>query len=151
MRYRRSSFVFLEGFVVLKHSKILRRCYDFVEAEAIRTRLDAAGILAVINGAEAQLMLSYVGTALGGVKLEVAPEDYDRAVKLLDDDESQAAILGPWICERCNEQNEATFELCWKCQKPRDEEDRRGRLEETPIHRLGHPPPSRQPLRSKRT
>lgn len=109
----------------MSNAKILRRCHNFVEAEALRTRLDAAGILSVIDGAETQLMLSYVGTALGGVKVKVAPEDYDRAVALLEDDESKAAIAGPWVCDRCREQNDATFELCWQCQKPRDDHDHR--------------------------
>jgi hypothetical protein len=113
------------------NTKILRRCYNFVEAEALRTRLDAAGILAVIDGAETQLMFTYVPTALGGVKLKVAPEDYDRAVALLADDASKAAVAGPWVCDRCRERNEATFELCWQCQKPRDENDQRAYLAET--------------------
>ncbi len=127
---------------------MLRRCYDYVEAEALRTRLDAAGILAVINNAEAHLAFSYVGAgALGGVRLEVAPEDYDRAVQLLEDDETKAATLGPWICEACGEQNEATFEVCWNCQKPRDAEDQTGRLDEgqQPDEPLVSPPTATPP------
>ncbi len=116
--------------LIVNNSKLLRRCNDFVEAESIRTRLDAAGILAVINGADVHIAFSYFGTALGGVKLEVAPEDYDRAVQLLEEDASKASILGPWICRACKEQNEATFEICWNCKKPRDEDDRQGRGEE---------------------
>lgn len=114
----------------MKNLKTLRRCFNFVEAESIRTRLDAAGILAVINGAESNRMLSYVGTALGGVQLEVAPEDYDRAVQLLEDDEIKSAAAGPWVCQACREQNEATFELCWNCQKLRDQADHHGDLDE---------------------
>ena len=103
--------------------KTLRRCYDIVQAESLRTRLDAAGIMAVVNGAESHTTLSYVGGALGGIKLEVAPEDYQRADELLHADALLAAELGPWICNDCKEHNESTFEVCWHCSKKRDDSD----------------------------
>ena len=56
------------------NAKVLRRCKDYIEAEALRTRLDAEGILAVVNGEWVVTALSYVGTAMGGVRLEVAME-----------------------------------------------------------------------------
>ncbi len=115
----------------MSNAKILRRCYNFVEAEACERDWTLPVFSSVIDGAETQLMLSYVGTALGGVKVEVAPEDYDRAVALLEDDESKAAIAGPWVCDRCREQNDATFELCWQCQKPRDDHDHRADAADT--------------------
>ena len=115
-----------------KNSKILRRCDNFIEAEAIRIRLNAAGILAVMNGAEIVTAFSYVGAAMGGVKVEVAPEDFDRAQRILEDDQQKAQTLGPWICGKCREQNEATFEVCWKCGKQREDSDEVGRLEEEP-------------------
>ena len=60
---------------------------------------------------------------------------------------SCAAALGPWVCHACKEQNEATFEICWRCHKPRDDDDWQGRLqvkEERADAALG--PPTVEPV-----
>ncbi|NND97186.1 MAG: DUF2007 domain-containing protein [Pirellulaceae bacterium] len=93
------------------------------QAEILRTRLDAEGILAVINGGEVATMLSHIGTAVAKVRLEVAPEDFQRAVAVLEEDDLQRAELTPWQCSRCDERNEASFELCWNCGKSRGDCD----------------------------
>ena len=91
-----------------------------VEAEILRTRLDAAGILAVVNGGEVATMLSHIGTAAVSVRVEVAPEDFDRAAELLREDETDRAHKTAWKCQRCDERNEPLFDLCWSCGKSRD-------------------------------
>jgi hypothetical protein len=101
----------------------LRRCSNVIEADTLRIRLAAAGIDAVIQGGEGFTALGQIGGAAGYPQLDVRSEDYDRAVAVLQADESASEHAKPWICSRCDERNEATFDLCWSCQKTRDESD----------------------------
>ncbi|MCA9136562.1 MAG: DUF2007 domain-containing protein [Planctomycetales bacterium] len=94
-----------------------------VEAEILRTRLDAAGIMAVVNGGEVATMLSHIGSAVVRVRVEVAPEDFQRASEVLREDEIERAERTAWTCSRCDERNEPLFDLCWNCNKVRDDFD----------------------------
>ncbi|QDT12603.1 DUF2007 domain-containing protein [Planctomycetes bacterium K23_9] len=89
-------------------------------AEIIRTRLDAAGILSVINGAEVASMFGNMGPAFAAVRLEVAPEDFQRATEILEEDYRLRNELSNWCCVRCDENNDASFDLCWNCSKKRE-------------------------------
>ncbi len=110
----------------------IRSCADRFEAESIRIRLAEAGIRAIVTGTD-------MGTALGlggagtmrMVRVEVPNEDAERAAFILQEDARRAMEVGSWICSRCREPNEATFEVCWSCNKPRTEDDPRGPLEST--------------------
>ena len=108
---------------MLTATKTLRVFENPHHAEILRTRLDAAGILSVINGAEVATMLSHIGTAVAKVRLEVAPEDFERAQEILHQDEQQRADKTDWNCGRCDEANDASFDLCWSCSKQRDDAD----------------------------
>lgn len=46
-------------------------------------------------------------------------EDFDRAKKLLDELLAKLAEKNeqPWQCAHCQEENDASFELCWQCGK----------------------------------
>lgn len=102
----------------------VRRCNNVIEADTLRIRLAAAGIDAVVQGGEGATTLSHIGGAAGYPQVDVSSEDYDRAVAMLQADESARLHTQPWICSRCEERNEATFDLCWSCQKPREASDR---------------------------
>ena len=112
-----------------------------VEAEILRTRLDAAGILAVVNGGEVATMLSHIGTAAVSVRVEVAPEDFDRAAKILREDEMDRAARTAWTCQRCDERNEPLFDLCWSCGKSRDASSVDGTLDEMGLAPVEDPGP----------
>jgi len=45
----------------------------------------------------------------------VENDDYDLAMSAIAS-AFEAQRSGPWICPRCHEKNEATFEFCWQCQ-----------------------------------
>lgn len=90
------------------------------EAEMIRDRLDAAGIQAFVQGSETGRSLSYVGVALGGVRVQVASQDLEAARQILREDAHQRLTAGDWRCARCEEPNDASFDLCWSCSLPRD-------------------------------
>ena len=71
--------------------------------------------------------------AVGGIG-DLSPIDSDpevwlvdeewrpRAQKLLDELLSSGDEKAPtaWTCKACNEQNEASFEICWQCSAERD-------------------------------
>jgi len=112
---------------------VVRSCADRIQAESIRIRLAEAGIRAMITGTDMETALGLGGAGtMRMVRVEVPAEDAERAAALLDEDDRKAAEAGPWICSRCHEQNEATFEVCWSCSKPRTEDDERGRLDTEP-------------------
>lgn len=89
------------------------------EAEMVRDRLEAAGIQAFVQGSETGRSLSYIGVALGGVRVQVAEQDMEAARHVLAEDEHQRATAGDWRCPRCDEPNDASFDLCWSCSLPR--------------------------------
>lgn len=112
---------------------VLRGYADRVEAETIRIRLAAAGIPAFVTGTDAATALGLGGAATWRmVRVEVPVEDYVRATLLLEEDQRRIRQAGPWICNRCREQNEAAFEVCWSCAKPRSKDDLRGRIDKEP-------------------
>ena len=64
--------------------------------------------------------------ALGGVG-EISPFDawpevwiqdegwYDKASKLIAELEASNQQGSPWMCSHCQEENDASFEICWNC------------------------------------
>ena len=69
--------------------------------------------------------------AIGGVG-ELAPFDtwpevwlsddewLPRASKLIDAFEDEVTTGSTWCCRRCQERNEASFEICWQCGTERE-------------------------------
>ncbi|WP_372722443.1 hypothetical protein [Novipirellula sp.] len=106
----------------------VREYGDAFSAETTRIRLAAAGIRSIVTGTDAAVALSMGGAGTDRlVRIEVAPADYQRAIDLLAADEKLIQSAGPWICSRCEEQNEPAFEVCWSCNKRRSEDDATGR------------------------
>lgn len=107
----------------------LMSCRDAIAAETIRNRLEAAGIMAVVQGAEVGTALSYVGVAIGYPNIEVEEKDLKRAEELLEADRISLQTAGAWTCSRCSEFNEPAFEVCWSCNKTRSDEDERASMD----------------------
>ncbi|QDU51297.1 putative signal transducing protein [Gimesia panareensis] len=55
------------------------------EASLVRNQLEAEGIRVFLSDEEAVGMAWYLGNAIGGIKVQVAAEDADRAFGLLDE------------------------------------------------------------------
>lgn len=107
----------------------IRDCADRFHAESLRIRLAEAGISAIITGTDMETALGLGGAGtMRLLRVEVPSEDAQRAADILAEDERRALEAGPWICSRCREQNEATFEICWSCSKPRTDDDPTGRV-----------------------
>lgn len=58
------------------------------------------------------------GSAIPGhqvwLELWVDDSDYERAIDLLKSNENTGSKN--WVCSKCNEENAASFEICWNCQ-----------------------------------
>lgn len=103
---------------------VLRECADRIEAETIRIRLGVEDIHVFISGTDSATALSLGGAGTNRlVRVEVAEHQAKHAHRLLEEDARRVLELGPWVCSKCEEQNEAAFELCWSCSKQRDGED----------------------------
>ena len=55
------------------------------------------------------------------VEIQVPADKLDAARQVLrryeaGTDDGTEAVSEPWICRRCGEENESTFEACWNCQ-----------------------------------
>lgn len=60
-----------------------------MQATLARNYLEAAGVRCVLADEHAVSSLWHLSNAIGGIKLQVAEEDFDRACELLDDVENQ--------------------------------------------------------------
>lgn len=43
-------------------------------------------------------------------------QDFDRASALIETEIDNPVARVTWVCSSCNEENEGSFEICWKCQ-----------------------------------
>ncbi|MEZ6118619.1 MAG: hypothetical protein R3C28_18915 [Pirellulaceae bacterium] len=89
-------------------------------AQLIQSHLVAQGIRAHVSGTNVANMLSHVGSALGGVRLQVAAEDVEQANQVLLSLQDDGSVSG-WLCGRCQEEVDPGFEICWNCQAHRSE------------------------------
>lgn len=48
----------------------------------------------------------------------VNDSDFDRSKELISTSQ-QSKSAEEWLCKHCSEKNDASFELCWKCQLER--------------------------------
>ncbi|TWU34492.1 hypothetical protein Poly41_46400 [Novipirellula artificiosorum] len=109
---------------------IVRVCADAFSAETIRNRLATEGISSIVTGTDPVTALGLGGAPTNRMpRVEVAEKDYRRAIEILKADELLLDQATPWICSRCDEQNEPAFEVCWSCNKKRDDQDQAGRIE----------------------
>ena len=44
-----------------------------------------------------------------------------KAQQIVTDFQHQIVDSNPWVCDKCHEQNDANFELCWRCGRDSDE------------------------------
>jgi hypothetical protein len=92
------------------------------EAHAAKNCLESEGIIALVADEAVGNWLGYMGSAIGGIKLQVSETEAERAQAILDSqvaDDSEAA--GPWRCTRCQEIVDGGFEICWSCNGERSE------------------------------
>ena len=95
------------------------------------SRLEAAGIGAVVQGGVSRDLLGYYGSAVREVQLQVAEQDAEKACEILDTSDDRQSLSGisetdaspeTWTCSRCGNRVEHGFEICWSCGTAFDEE-----------------------------
>ncbi len=79
------------------------------EAHIVRAKLESEGIHAFIADEMLSTFRWDLSNAIGGVKVQVAEEDYDRALEILH----EAAEI--WTCALCGETVSGGWERCWSC------------------------------------
>lgn len=90
------------------------------EASHFQSVLQAEGIPAFIDGAATNTMLSYVGTALGGIRLFVKTSDVSKATQVLGSrNTNPEAVNEAWSCGACEVEVDEGFQVCWSCGQAR--------------------------------
>jgi ribosomal protein L40E len=46
----------------------------------------------------------------------VSDQDYEKASLIIETEVLNPSLLDSWVCSKCNEENDGSFEVCWKCQ-----------------------------------
>lgn len=92
-----------------------------VEAEHVQSLLEEQNIETFVDGGAANTAMSYVGSAIGGVKLLTKDTDAEVAKSILTSLESDSAVGEDWFCAKCEDTVDGSFEVCWSCGKPRHE------------------------------
>src|SRR5688500_12051630 len=95
------------------------------EAQIASNMLAAEGIRVVAQDENMAGTMWHLGSALGGVKLQVAEEDAERAAELLaaadaTHVQSRHTHRGHWTCPKCGERVNGDFAMCWACGTARD-------------------------------
>lgn len=92
------------------------------EARVAAEELESAGITAYLADTESGTTFgTYVGTAFGGVRLQVAGEDAQRAGEILGEEAEADSV--DWTCPHCSTEVDAGFGLCWNCGAEQDRSD----------------------------
>lgn len=102
-----------------------------LEADIARGRLSEAGIASYLTDEALVGNFWALVNAVGGVKLQVAQSDSERAREVLrpepeieesppPEGSSPAPPRGHWRCGQCGSEVDAGFEVCWKCGASRD-------------------------------
>jgi len=102
---------------------------DAIDAHTVHALLDEIGIPAIVEG---EMLQGAVGELAAGPatspRVRVAGADESRALAAIREWEEQQRPEdhGPreaWKCVQCGEQIEGQFEICWKCESPRDDRE----------------------------
>ncbi len=98
-------------------------CGNAAEADMLKIALEGQGINAVVDGGDLSTALSYIGSAIGDVKVLVRQENAQRAkaIVIATRESYVAPDKAPWFCGKCMEEVEGGFEICWSCGEIRDE------------------------------
>ena len=85
-------------------------------ANNVRNLIEAQGISTFIKNEFAQGAVGEVSAFDAWPEVWVINDvDFERAKEILK--LSQSGTKGDeWVCERCSEKNDPSFEVCWNCQ-----------------------------------
>ena len=81
----------------------------------MKSYLENQGIQALVLNEHSALAMNAAGVPTLWV---VNDEDEFRALQIIAQRGKEGPTLPPWRCERCQEENEGPFGVCWKCRAP---------------------------------
>lgn len=82
------------------------------EARAAASRISARGIPTFVAGGEINTMMPQIGTALGGVLLQVPVRDESEAREALIEPDEEPSVT---LCPQCRAGIDPGFHVCWSC------------------------------------
>ncbi len=89
---------------------------DETEAAHIRGVLQEQGVDAFVEASSVNTTLSYIGSALGGVRVFVRSTDVEKAGEIIKALEDETETPGDaWFCGKCQEEVDGGFSVCWSC------------------------------------
>ena len=90
----------------------------FIVANA-KNILEAHDIDVILKNEHASSVVGEVSAFDAWVEIWVRNDsDYERAYKIIESSLSREGAV-EWLCNICNEENDASFEICWNCQSER--------------------------------
>jgi len=100
--------------------QVVMQYIDAAEAEHLRGVLQEHGIQAFVEGDDLNTALSFLGTAIGGVRLLVRAAELERAREVIDTiEEIPDDGVAAWYCGECQELVDGGFQVCWSCGRER--------------------------------
>jgi len=97
----------------------MKRIYsndNMVAVHSAKNILEINGIDCILKNEHSNAMGAVFGTS-NLIELWVKNiEDYEVAKSIIEEKITNPQDLANWVCGQCNEQNEGSFEVCWKCQ-----------------------------------
>ena len=111
------------------HTLTHKRLYDArddVEGAELAGVLTAAGISVRSYPAGARSALGDLPADVLRVELWVETGRLEEAAKLIRRHQERTRIERervdvPWRCPACSEDNEGSFDICWSCERPREQ------------------------------
>lgn len=95
------------------------------DAYIIKASLEAVGIEAHVMGDHLQNAVGDLPAASIAPSVWVHPKNYEQARTIISEQverrQSVSTLASRWICGECGEPNEATFDICWKCETEHDD------------------------------
>ena len=86
--------------------------------------LNSVKHLLELNGIECFLKNEHSASAAGNLGISNVEAELwiqntsntEKAVSIIDREITNATSKPSWSCEQCGEENDGSFEVCWKCQ-----------------------------------
>lgn len=98
---------------------LLYRAVDVTEGALLVSALETEGIQTSSTEAQGAIGFGELSSESLQVQIFVAPQDAERGKKVIEEFQAryrQGGASGPaWSCSQCGEQNDANFQVCWKC------------------------------------
>jgi len=88
---------------------------DLVGAHLVAHQLKAAGLRVDVRGQGRTSLRGELPIGESWPDVWVPQQDAEQAEALVRKFEGPELVHPAWVCPRCGESNEATFDLCWSC------------------------------------